>query len=69
MPTINISNEEARVLHEVLDSYHDSLLGEISHTDSLEFKEILRARENVIANIIDQLNEIDSESRRTQGVH
>lgn len=69
MPMINLSNDEARVLHDVLDSYHDSLLGEISHTDSLEFKEILRARESVIAGVIDQLNEIDAVSRRTQGVH
>ena len=69
MPLINVSNDEARVLHEVLDSYHDSLLGEISHTDSLEFKELLRARESVIANVIDQLNEIDSVAQRKQGAH
>jgi len=68
MPLINVSPDEARVLHDVLDNYHDSLLGEISHTDSLEFKEILRARETVIANVIDQLSEIDS-VQRTQGVH
>lgn len=67
MPSINISSDDARVLHEVLNTYHDSLLGEISHTDSLEFKEILRARESVISHVIEQLDEIDPALRREYG--
>lgn len=67
MPSINVSDDEARVLHEVLNTYHDSLLGEISHTDSLEFKEILRARETVISNVLEQLDEIDPGMQRERG--
>ena len=54
--TIQLSADEASVLREVLQSYHDSLLLEISHSDTREFKDMLRSREAVVSRTLDQLN-------------
>jgi hypothetical protein len=54
--TIQLSADEAIVLREVLQSYHDSLLLEISHSDTREFKDMLRARETVVSHTLEQLN-------------
>ena len=54
--TIQLSADEASVLREVLQSYHDSLLLEISHSDTREFKDMLRSRETVVSRTLEQLN-------------
>ena len=54
--TIQLSADEASVLREVLQSYHDSLLLEISHSDTREFKDMLRSRETVVSRTIEQLD-------------
>ena len=56
MKTIQLSADEASVLREVLQSYHDSLLLEISHSDTREFKDMLRSRETVVSRTLEQLN-------------
>jgi len=55
MKTIQLSADEATVLREVLQSYHDSLLLEISHSDTREFKDMLRSRETVVSRTLEQL--------------
>ena len=54
--TIQLSADEASVLREVLQSYHDSLLREISHSDTREFKDMLRSRETVVSRTLEQLD-------------
>ena len=56
MKTIQLSADEAIVLREVLQSYHDSLLLEISHSDTREFKNMLRSRETVVTRTLAQLD-------------
>ena len=56
MKTIQLSADEASVLREVLQSYHDSLLLEISHSDTREFKDLLRSRETVVSRTLEQLD-------------
>ena len=56
MKTIQLSADEASVLREVLKSYHDSLLLEISHSDTRQFKDMLRSRETVVSRTLEQLN-------------
>ena len=56
MKTIQLSADEASVLREVLKSYHDSLLLEISHSDTREFKDMLRSRETVVSRTLEQLD-------------
>ena len=54
--TIQLSADEASVLREVLKSYHDSLLLEISHSDTRQFKDMLRSRETVVSRTLEQLD-------------
>ena len=56
MKTIQLSADEASVLREVLKSYHDSLLLEISHSDTRQFKDMLRSRETVVSRTLEQLD-------------
>ena len=56
MKTIQLSADEANVLREVLKSYHDSLLLEISHSDTRQFKDMLRSRETVVSRTLEQLD-------------
>ncbi|HSL71057.1 MAG TPA: hypothetical protein VK864_12500 [Longimicrobiales bacterium] len=56
MITISLSSEEGEVIRQALHSYHDTLLLELSKADSLDFKEILRAREAVVSKVLSQLS-------------
>lgn len=52
---VDLTSEEAAILREILSRDHDSLLLELSRSDSLEFKEILRPREALVTKVLEQL--------------
>ena len=58
--TMDLTSEEAAILREILSRDHDSLLLELSRSDSLEFKEILRPREALVTKVLDQLKSASS---------
>ena len=55
MLTLALDEREAQVLHEVLKSYHNTLLLELSKADRLRFKEMLRARDQIVTNVLDRM--------------
>ncbi len=55
MTTIQLSSHQADTLVTVLRSYLSDLRMEISHTDSMDFKEGLKDREMVIKQLLEQL--------------
>ena len=55
MISISLSPADAEVIAQALQSYHDTLLLELSKADSLRFKEGLREREAIVAQVLDQL--------------
>ena len=57
MIQLALTQEESVILREVLDNYLSDLRQEISATDLVEFKEILKARKNVIIKVLDTLSE------------
>lgn len=55
MLTLALSEAEAQVIREVLTSYHNTLLLELSHAERMKFKDMLRAREAVVTNVLERI--------------
>ena len=58
MIQLALTQEECVILKDVLDNYLSDLRQEISATDLVEFKEILKARKDVIMKELDDMSEI-----------
>lgn len=50
---LDLSDEEQQVLAEVLDSYLSELHTEISHTDTRDYREMLKGRKAVLTKLLD----------------
>lgn len=55
MVQLDINDEEREILAGVLDSYLSDLRMEISHTDSMDFREILKKRKAVLRKVLSAL--------------
>jgi len=49
--TINIDEQEKELLLEVLNSAHKSLLDELLHTESYEFRQMLKEKDELLKNL------------------
>ena len=52
---ISIANEEAAMLREILEGKRVDLVREIAHTDSRQFRDLLRAREMMLERVLAQI--------------
>lgn len=52
---LTLTAEEASILHEVLTYYVSDLRMEISNTDSMDFREQLKAKEAFLKRLLDDL--------------
>lgn len=57
MIELALTEEESIILTDILDNYLSDLRQEISATDLVEFKEILKARKSVVTKVLDALSE------------
>lgn len=55
MKQLQLSDEQASTLREVLQAYVSDLAMEIADTDSMDFREGLKAKREVLNSVIDQL--------------
>ncbi|UCE01307.1 MAG: hypothetical protein JSW67_08350 [Candidatus Latescibacterota bacterium] len=55
MPQIELAPEEIEMLRAILESYLSDLRMEISHTDSMDFREGLKKREVFLKKMLRQL--------------
>jgi hypothetical protein len=55
VPQINLDNDEAATLRDVLQDYISDLRMEIAGTDAMDFREELKAREAVLKRLLAQL--------------
>ena len=55
MKQLQLSDEQASMLREVLESYVSDLGMEIADTDSMDFRENLKAKEAFLKRIIQEL--------------
>ena len=55
MVNLELSEDEAKVLQNVLENYHSHLDVEIHRTYKREFRDALKEREKFLANIIERL--------------
>ena len=58
MAAINLSADEATVLHDVVRNYLSELHTEISHTDDREFKAALKRRQALLGEIVERLGTV-----------
>jgi hypothetical protein len=52
---LDLTEDEARILAEILESDHSDLRMEIADTDSMDFREMLKGRKAVLAKAIEAL--------------
>jgi hypothetical protein len=55
MPVLQLSAEEAQVLHSILENYFSELRMEIERTEAESFRSKLQAREQIVKKIIAEL--------------
>jgi len=55
MVRIEMNSEEAGMLHEILEEYVSDLRMEIAATDSRDFREALKKREEFLKNLLQKL--------------
>ena len=55
MIELDLTEEETSILKMVLESYLSDLRMEISHTDRLEFRDMLKERKAVLIKVIETL--------------
>jgi len=60
MVHLDLSDEEASVLHAALESYLSDLRYEIGNTDSLDYRNDLKAKKAVLRKVADALVTIDT---------
>ena len=53
--TIQLADEEAEVLKSVLEEYIAELRNEVSNTDSMDFREALKNKEEILKRLAGQL--------------
>ncbi len=49
---IDLTAEEASTLHEILTHYVSDLRMEVAGTDSMDYREVLKAREALLKNLL-----------------
>ncbi len=62
MVTVELTEDEAKVLQNVLENYHSHLDVEIHRTYKREFRDALKEREKFLANIIQRLRKERAEA-------
>jgi hypothetical protein len=53
--TIQLAEEEARLLQSVLEEYISELRMEVANTDSMDFREDLKRKEEILKSLVNQL--------------
>lgn len=56
MVSIDITEDEAKVLHTVIDSYLSDLRMEIADTDRKDFRDMLKQRKQVLIKVLGELS-------------
>lgn len=61
MISLDLNSDEQQILVEVLENYISDLTMEISDTDRLEFREMLKSRRRAVVKVINTLRGIEVE--------
>ena len=56
MINLNLTEEEEKILHTVVDSYLSDLRMEIADTDRKDFRDMLKQRKQVLIKVLDSLS-------------
>ena len=55
MARLELTDEEALMLHQILETRWEEILKEIRHTDHREFRELLRSKAAMLEKLVRQL--------------
>ena len=69
MKEITLTDQEAQLLVESLESQHRELLPEIRHTDTSRLRGELRGRLRTIDRLIERLRDVDEQALQGQRNH
>jgi len=58
MFNIELTAEEAELLKDIFQSYFNDLRMEISHTDSMDFRDYLKSKEALLRRLMHELDEV-----------
>lgn len=58
MVSLELSLEEADLLKDIFQSYFNDLRMEISHTDSMDFRDYLKSKEALLRRLMHELDEV-----------
>lgn len=58
MVSLELSVEEADLLKDIFQSYFNDLRMEISHTDSMDFRDYLKSKEALLRRLMHELDEV-----------
>jgi hypothetical protein len=59
--TLDINEQEREILLEVLKAEHSSLLDELHHTESYDYKQMLKEKDELIKNLRSKIEAIVSD--------
>jgi len=54
--TIQLAEEDAEILRSVLEEYISELRMEVANTDSMDFREDLKRKEEILKSLVNQLH-------------
>ena len=55
MITVKLTDEEAVILQDIVETFIEGIRVEIMHTDKREYREMLKQQEKVVKKILEQL--------------
>ena len=55
MITVKLTEEEAMILQDIIETFIEGIRVEILHTDKREYREMLKQQEKVVQKILEQL--------------
>jgi hypothetical protein len=55
MITVKLTEEEAVILQDIVETFIEGIRVEIMHTDKREYREMLKQQEKVVKKILDEL--------------
>ena len=58
---LDITEQEREVLFEILKSAHSSLIDEIHHTESYDYKQMLKQKDEILKNLSGKVEALVSE--------
>jgi hypothetical protein len=62
--TLEITEQERELLLEILKSEHSALLDEVHHTESYDYRQMLKEKDELLKNLRSRIEAVNSDATR-----